>query len=59
MAFKTCSWYIHYSGASIKGSCLEISHTGSMNNTTFMYDGNAAMSESTANYQEKHSSQGL
>jgi hypothetical protein len=30
-----------------------------MNNATFINDGNAAMSESTANYQEKHSSQQL
>jgi hypothetical protein len=30
-----------------------------MNNATFMYDGNEAMSESTANYQAKHSSQEL
>jgi hypothetical protein len=52
-------WYIHYSGALIKGSCLELSSVGSMNNATFMYDGNAAMSESTANYQAKHSSQEL
>jgi hypothetical protein len=32
---------------------------GSMNNATFMYDGNAAMSESTANYKAKHSSDEL
>jgi hypothetical protein len=30
-----------------------------MNNATFMYDGNAAMSKSTANYQAKYSSQEL